>query len=76
MIILYGSYARNEYVDFDEREEFGITYSFRIDYNIWVVTNGISDKSAGQILDNVEMDYFILHNHKVMGSIPCLATTK
>lgn len=23
MIILYGSYARNEYVDYDERVEFG-----------------------------------------------------
>jgi predicted nucleotidyltransferase/HEPN domain-containing protein len=58
MIILYGSYARNEYVDFDEREEFGIITSFRSDYDILVVTNGISDKSAGQLLDNVENIYY------------------
>ena len=57
MIILYGSYARNEYVDFDEREEFGIITSFRSDYDILVVTSGISDKSAGQTLDNVENVY-------------------
>ncbi len=58
MIILYGSYARNEYVDFDKREEFGIITSFRSDYDILVVTSGISDKSAGQKLDNVENAYY------------------
>lgn len=58
MIILYGSYARDEFVDFDEREEFGIITSFRSDYDVLVVTSGISDKSAGQKLDNVENIYY------------------
>lgn len=58
MIILYGSYARNEYVDYDEKEEFGITTIFRSDYDILVVTSGISDKKAGQILDNIDDLYY------------------
>ncbi|PXV62471.1 HEPN domain-containing protein [Dysgonomonas alginatilytica] len=58
MIILYGSYARDQFVDFDEREEFGIITSFRSDYDVLVVTSGISDKSAGQKLDNVENIYY------------------
>lgn len=58
MVILYGSYARDEYVDFDERKEFGIITSFRSDYDVLVVTSGISDKNAGQKLDNVENTYY------------------
>jgi predicted nucleotidyltransferase/HEPN domain-containing protein len=58
MIILYGSYARNKYVDFDERVEFGISTSFRSDYDILVVTSGIPDKEAGRILDQVDDKYY------------------
>jgi len=53
MIILYGSYARNNYVDYDEKIEFGITTTYMSDYDILVVTNEISDKDAGKILDNI-----------------------
>ncbi len=59
IIILYGSYARNDYVDYDERKEFGITTIYRSDYDILVVTYGISDRDAGKILDNVEDKYYI-----------------
>ncbi len=58
MIILYGSYARNEYVDYDERVEFGIVTTYRSDYDILVVTHGITDKDAGKILDNVDDLYY------------------
>ena len=58
MIILYGSYARDKYVDFDERMEFGVPVSFRSDYDILVVTSGISDKDAGRILDWVDDKYY------------------
>ncbi|MDL2278268.1 HEPN domain-containing protein [Parabacteroides sp. OttesenSCG-928-G07] len=58
MIILYGSYARNEYVDYDERIEFGIRTEYRSDYDILVVTRGISDKDAGKILDNIDDQYY------------------
>lgn len=58
MIILYGSYARNEYTDYDERVEFGITNTYMSDYDILVVTDGISDRDAGKYLDNIEDQYY------------------
>lgn len=39
MIILYGSYARNTYVDYDQCIEYGIRTCFMSDYDILVVTN-------------------------------------
>lgn len=38
MIILYGSYARNTYVDYDQRIEYGLRTCFMSDYDILVVT--------------------------------------
>lgn len=38
MIILYGSYARNSYVDYDQRTEYGVYTYFMSDYDILVVT--------------------------------------
>ncbi|MBB4037083.1 putative nucleotidyltransferase/HEPN domain-containing protein [Dysgonomonas hofstadii] len=58
MIILFGSYARNEYVDYDERMEFGIKTTKISDYDILVVTHGISDKLAGSRLDNIDDKYY------------------
>lgn len=58
MVILYGSYARNEYVDHDERDEHGIPTIKISDYDILVVTSGIGDKRAGTVLDNIEDMYF------------------
>lgn len=39
MIILYGSYARNTYVDYDQKVEYGVRTCFMSDYDILVVTN-------------------------------------
>lgn len=58
MIILYGSYATGKYVEYDEREEFGIRTTFMSDYDILVVTHGIKDKEAGQKLDAVDHKYY------------------
>ena len=58
MIILFGSYARNEYVAYDERMEFGIKTTKISDYDILVVTHGISDKLAGSRLDNIDDKYY------------------
>jgi HEPN domain-containing protein/predicted nucleotidyltransferase len=58
MIILYGSYARNEYVDLDERVEFGIPTSYRSDYDILVVTDGVTDQRATRMLDAVDDMYY------------------
>lgn len=58
MIILYGSYARNDYVKYDEKYEFGKIQFYVSDYDILVVTSGISDGVAGKALDNVEDMYY------------------
>lgn len=58
MVILYGSYARDEYVEYDERDEFGIRTSFMSDYDILVATYGISDRDAGRILDSIDDKYY------------------
>ena len=38
MIILYGSYAKNTYVDLDERHDFGVRTYYMSDYDLLVVT--------------------------------------
>lgn len=38
MVILYGSYARGTYVDYDQRIEFGVKTYFMSDYDIMIVT--------------------------------------
>lgn len=58
MIILFGSYARNKYVIYDEKYEFGKIQFYVSDYDILVVTSGISDGIAGKALDNIEVQYY------------------
>lgn len=58
MVILYGSYAKGNYVEHDERVEFGIRTTYMSDYDILVVTDGIGDKEAGQILDRIDANYY------------------
>ncbi len=38
MIILYGSYARGTYVDYDQRIEYGVKTYFMSDYDLLIVT--------------------------------------
>lgn len=38
MIVLYGSYARGTYVDYDQRIEYGVKTHFMSDYDIMIVT--------------------------------------
>jgi len=54
MIILYGSYARGDYVEYDEREEFGVRTFFMSDYDILVATNNVGYMSTSIILSNIE----------------------
>lgn len=58
MIILFGSYARNDYVVYDEKYEFGKIQFYVSDYDILVVTSGISDGIAIKILSNIEDLYY------------------
>lgn len=58
-IILYGSYARGNYVRRSIRIEDGGIPTVKIsDYDIYVITSGINNKKAETILDNVEDIFF------------------
>jgi len=58
MIILFGSYARNNFVVYDEKREFGKIQFYVSDYDILVVTSGVSDGVAIKALDNVTDIYY------------------
>ena len=58
-IILYGSYARGNYVRRSLRIEDGGIPTVKIsDYDIYVVTSGFNNKKAETVLDNVEDIFF------------------
>lgn len=46
MIILYGSYARGNQVPFDHRVEFGLSTSYRSDYDILVLASHVKNEPA------------------------------
>lgn len=59
MIILYGSYAKNTYVDYDQRIEYGVPTCFRSDYDILVVTrNRFNSSTIGYLLSKIEDRYY------------------
>ncbi|MGM5631323.1 HEPN domain-containing protein [Apibacter raozihei] len=58
LVILYGSYATGKYVEYDERVEFGVPTSFMSDYDILVVTQGIANRKAETVLDNIDDLYY------------------
>lgn len=58
-IILYGCYARGNYVRRSIRIEDGGIPTVKIsDYDIYVITSGINSKKAETVLDNVEDIFF------------------
>lgn len=61
MVILYGSYARNTYVLWDERLEFGVHTSYQSDYDILVVISNLNTKITEEILRHKLADAY--HNH-------------
>lgn len=58
MIILYGSYAKGTFVEYDERDEFGILTSFMSDYDLLVVTSNADVREVGHLLDIVDDKYY------------------
>lgn len=50
MVILYGSYARGDYVIWDERDEFGVHTSYQSDYDILLVVSISNYKVTENIL--------------------------
>ena len=65
MIILYGSYARGNYVEYDQRIEFGIPTYFMSDFDILVITrNDCNSSGISRQLEKVEDRYY---KYKGMG---------
>jgi len=58
MIILFGSYARGEFVRYDERVEFGIPTSFMSDYDILVVHSARNTDIVSSRLHSVWHNYW------------------
>ena len=67
MIILYGSYARGNYVVWDEKEEFGVPTSYQSDLDILVVVHESNAQITEKRLQNKVIEnynkHFILHRH-------------
>lgn len=64
MIILYGSYARGTYVSYDECEEFGISTSFKSDYDILVINSAWSYDKIENKLASVRNIYDKRGDHR------------
>lgn len=65
MIILYGSYARNDYVEYDQRIEFGVATYYMSDFDILVITrNDCNSFGIKRLLEKVEDQYYL---YKGMG---------
>lgn len=62
MIILFGSYARNTYVDYDETCAFGIREIYQSDYDILVVTKKRLGLREGTIQTNVTDRFLVGKN--------------
>lgn len=60
MVILYGSYARGNYVLWDSKIEFGVNTSYQSDYDLLVVIPNATAKRAEKKLRQVVTKY---HNH-------------
>ena len=58
MVILYGSYARNTYVECDERRDFGVRTFYISDYDLLVVTSNEDVREVGHLLDTVDDKYY------------------
>ena len=55
MVILYGSYARNTYVECDERRDFGVRTFYISDYDLLIVTKkrlGVRESTAAASIGN------------------------
>ena len=65
MIILYRSYARGTFVEYDERDEFGILTSFMSDYDLLVVTSNMDVQEVGHLLNTVDDKYYKRPDYQV-----------
>lgn len=68
MIILYGSYARGTYTDYDQRIEYGVPTYFMSDYDIMIVTEKRMGVKEHTIYANILRRFFVnkaweIHTH-------------
>lgn len=57
MVILYGSYARGNYVLWDSKVEFGVKTSYQSDYDFLIVVSNPESKKTGDRLRRVTLKY-------------------
>lgn len=58
MIILFGSYARNKYVDYDQRTEFGVRTYFMSDYDILILTEKRIGNTEHALCSRIRYEFF------------------
>ena len=72
MVILFGSYARGNYVLWDTNIEFGVHTSYQSDYDILVVVTGptkhVEEKTAIVLLINIMTCLLaaVMHSHNLL----------
>lgn len=70
MVILYGNYTRGNYVEYDERIEFGIRTVFISDYDFLVITNENYDGNMFSLkIEEIQQDYY---NRQDSDDVPTL----
>ncbi len=69
MVILYGSYARNTYVDYDQRIEFGVPTYFMSDYDIVILTRKPIGAIEYSLYDKIA-DAFFQHKNRPFHTKP------
>ena len=69
MIILYGSYARNNYVDYDQRIEFGVPTYYMSDYDILILTRKEIGAIEFSLYDKIK-DAFFVHKNRPFHTKP------
>jgi len=69
MVILYGSYARNTYVDYDQRIKFGVPTYFMSDYDIVILTRKPIGAIEYSLYDKIA-DAFFQHKNRPFHTKP------
>ena len=69
MIILYGSYAKNKYVDYDQRIEFGVPTYYMSDYDILILTRKEIGAIEYSLYDKIT-DAFFQHKNRPFHTHP------
>ena len=64
MVILYGSYARNSYVDCDRRTEYGVTNYYISDYDILIVTKRRLGVKEADVYTRITNNFFGAKNRE------------